>query len=181
MHYQPQADPESRQVPCVEALLRWRHPGWGDVPPDEFVPSPLIPGLIRPLTHFVLESAVTQCVAWRDAGTPVQVAVNISMRNLLETDLAESVARLLVRANPPAGLLKVEVTESAIVSDAERAMTALERLRRPRPGGLGRRLRDGLLVAHLAAQLASVQEVKIDRAFVGTSPAAPKTSRSCGP
>jgi len=128
LHYQPQADPVTGQVSCVEALLRWNHPVWGQVPPDEFIPLAEHTGLIRPLTRFVVETAVHRCVAWRDAGTPVLMAVNISARNLLEPELADTVARVLVQAGLPASMLKLEVTESAIVADPERAVLALERL-----------------------------------------------------
>ena len=165
LHYQPQADPGSGQVTGVEALLRWNHPLWGNVPPDEFIPLAEHTGLIKPLTRFVLETAVRQCVAWRDAGTPVLMAVNISMRNLLEPELADTVARMLVQAGLPAGLLKLEVTESAIVSDPERAVHALDRL-----------VDLGLLVSvddfgtgySSLTRLRSlpVHEVKIDRSFV---------------
>ena len=61
LHYQPQADPASGQVTGVEALLRWNHPLWGNVPPDEFIPLAEHTGLIKPLTRFVLETAVRQC------------------------------------------------------------------------------------------------------------------------
>jgi diguanylate cyclase (GGDEF)-like protein len=165
LHYQPQADPASGQVTGVEALLRWNHPLWGNVPPDEFIPLAEHTGLIKPLTRFVLETAVRQCVAWRDAGTPVLMAVNISMRNLLEPELADTVARMLVQAGLSAGLLKLEVTESAIVSDPERAVHALDRL-----------VDLGLLVSvddfgtgySSLTRLRSlpVHEVKIDRSFV---------------
>jgi EAL domain-containing protein (putative c-di-GMP-specific phosphodiesterase class I) len=149
----------------VEALLRWNHPLWGDVRPDEFIPLAEHTGLIKPLTRLVIETAVRQCVAWREAGTPVLMAVNISMRNLLEPELADTVARLLVQAGLPAALLKLEVTESAIVSDPERAVHALERL-----------VDLGLLVSvddfgtgySSLTRLRSlpVHEVKIDRSFV---------------
>ena len=165
LHYQPQANPSSGQVTGVEALLRWNHPLWGDVPPDEFIPLAEQSGLIKPLTRFVVETAVRQCVAWRDAGTPVLMAVNVSMRNLLEPELADTVARLLVQAGLPAGLLKLEVTESAIVSDPQRAVQALEKL-----------VDLGLLVSvddfgtgySSLTRLRSlpVQEVKVDRSFV---------------
>jgi diguanylate cyclase (GGDEF)-like protein len=165
LHYQPQAVPGSGQVTGVEALLRWNHPLWGDVRPDEFIPLAEHTGLIRPLTRLVIERAVRQCVAWREAGTPVLMAVNISMRNLLEPELADTVARLLVQAGLPAALLKLEVTESAIVSDPERAVHALERL-----------VDLGLLVSvddfgtgySSLTRLRSlpVHEVKIDRSFV---------------
>ena len=165
LYYQPQADPESGQVTGVEALLRWNHPLWGNVPPDEFIPLAEHTGLIKPLTNFVVETAIRQCVTWRDAGTPVLMAVNVSMRNLLEPELADTVARLLVQAGLAAALLKLEVTESAIVSDPERAVRALERL-----------VDLGLLVSvddfgtgySSLTRLRSlpVHEVKVDRSFV---------------
>jgi diguanylate cyclase (GGDEF)-like protein len=165
LHYQPQADPATGQVAGVEALMRWRHPMWGNVPPDEFVQLAEHTGLIRPLTRFVVETAVRQCVAWRDAGTPVQMAVNISMRNLLEPDLADTVARLLVQAGLPAALLKLEVTESAIVAEPERAVQALERLV---DLGLFVSVDDFGIGYSSLTRLRSlpVQEVKVDRTFV---------------
>ncbi|MGH8969358.1 MAG: putative bifunctional diguanylate cyclase/phosphodiesterase [Actinomycetes bacterium] len=165
VHYQPQAEPTTGRVTGVEALLRWKHPVWGQVPPDEFVPLAEHTGLIRPLTQFVTETAVNQCATWRDAGTPVTVAVNISMRNLLETDLADVVARLLVKAGLPARLLKLEVTESAIVSDPERAVGALQRLVEL---GLSVSVDDFGTGYSSLTRLRNlpVHEVKIDRAFV---------------
>ncbi len=165
LHYQPQADPGTGQVTGVEALLRWHHPLWGNVPPDEFIPLAEHTGLIKPLTRFVIETAVRQCVAWRDAGTPVLMAVNVSMRNLLEPELADVVARLLVQAGLPAALLKLEVTESAIVSDPERAVLALERLV---DLGLHVSVDDFGTGYSSLTRLRSlpVQEVKIDRSFV---------------
>ena len=165
LHYQPQAVPATGQVSGVEALLRWRHPMWGNVPPDEFIPLAEHTGLIRPLTRFVLETAVRQCVAWRDAGTPVLMAVNISMRNLLEPDLADTIARLLVQAGLPAALLKLEVTESAIVAEPERAVQALDRLVEL---GLSLSVDDFGIGYSSLTRLRSlpVQEVKVDRTFV---------------
>ncbi len=165
LHYQPQAEPKSGRVTGVEALLRWRHPVWGQVPPDEFIPLAEHTGLIKPLTRFVIETAVRQCAAWRDAGTPVSIAVNVSMRNLLEVELADVVARLLVQANLPARLLKLEVTESAIVADPERAVVALERLVEL---GLSVSVDDFGTGYSSLTRLRNlpVHEVKIDRAFV---------------
>ena len=149
----------------VEALLRWQHPVWGNVPPDEFIPLAEHTGLIRPLTRFVLETAVHQCAAWQAAGTPVVMAVNVSMRNLLEPELADVVARLLVQANLPAGLLKIEVTESAIIADPERALHALDKLVAL---GLSISVDDfGTGYSSLTRlRRLPVHEVKIDRAFV---------------
>ncbi|MEP6760566.1 MAG: EAL domain-containing protein [Sporichthyaceae bacterium] len=165
LHYQPQAEPGTGRVTGVEALLRWRHPVWGSVPPDEFIPLAEHTGLIRPLTRFVLETAVHQCAAWQAAGTPVVMAVNVSMRNLLEPDFADVVARLLVQANLPAGLLKIEVTESAIIADPERALHALDKLVAL---GLSISVDDfGTGYSSLTRlRRLPVHEVKIDRGFV---------------
>jgi diguanylate cyclase (GGDEF)-like protein len=165
LHYQPQAAPDTGRVAGVEALLRWKHPIWGNVAPDEFIPLAEHTGLIRPLTRFVVETAIRQCAAWRDAGTPVEMAVNVSMRNLLEPELADVIARLLVRANLPAALLKLEVTESAIVSDPERAVTALERMV---DLGLSLSVDDFGTGYSSLTRLRNlpVHEVKIDREFV---------------
>ena len=165
LHYQPQADPSTGQITGVEALLRWQHPLWGHVPPDEFIPLAEHTGLIRPLTRFVIETAVRQCVAWQEAGTPVLMAVNVSMRNLLEPELADTVARLLVQAGLPAALLKLEVTESAIVAEPERALQALDRLVQL---GLSVSVDDFGTGYSSLTRLRSlpVQEVKIDRSFV---------------
>ena len=165
LHYQPQVELSTGRVTGVEALLRWQHPVWGSIPPDEFIPLAEHTGLIRPLTAFVLETAVQQCAAWRAAGTPVVMAVNISMRNLLEPELSDVVARLLVRANLPAGMLKLEVTESAIVADTERALGALERLVAL---GLSISVDDfGTGYSSLTRlRRLPVHEVKIDRTFV---------------
>jgi diguanylate cyclase (GGDEF)-like protein len=173
LHYQPQADPRTGRVTGVEALLRWKHPVWGAVSPDEFVPLAEHTGLIRPLTRFVIETAVRQCAAWRAAGTPVQIAANVSMRNLLEPELADVVARLLVRNNLPASLLKIEVTESAIVSDPERAVTALERMV---DLGLSVSVDDFGTGYSSLTRLRSlpVHEVKIDREFVRHLPDSPE-------
>ena len=165
VHYQPQADPATGQVACVEALLRWNHPVWGQVPPDEFIPLAEHTGLIKPLSRFVIDTAVRQCVAWRDAGTPVLMAVNISARNLLEPELADSVARVLVQAGLAASMLKLEVTESAIVAEPERAVHALERLV---DLGLTISIDDfGIGYSSLTrVRSLPVHEVKIDRTFV---------------
>jgi diguanylate cyclase (GGDEF)-like protein len=165
VHYQPQAEPDTGRVTGVEALLRWRHPIWGNVTPDEFIPLAEHTGLIRPLTRFVIETAIHQCSLWRDAGTPVQMAVNVSMRNLLEPELADVVARLLLRANLPASLLKLEVTESSIVSDPDRAVAALGRMV---DLGLSLSVDDFGTGYSSLTRLRNlpVHEVKIDREFV---------------
>lgn len=165
LHYQPQAKPASGHITGVEALLRWKHPVWGDVPPDEFVSLAENTGMIKALTSFVVETAIRQCVEWRNAGTPVLMAVNISARNLLEPDLADQIARLLVQAGLPAGLLKLEVTESAIFAEPERAVLSMQRLV---DLGLTISIDDFGTGYSSLTRLRSlpVHEVKVDRTFV---------------
>jgi EAL domain-containing protein (putative c-di-GMP-specific phosphodiesterase class I) len=165
VYYQPEMSLSDSRMVAVEALVRWEHPERGLLAPHDFIEPAEHTGLIRPLTRFVVETAVRQCAAWREAGTPVVMAVNVSMRNLLEAELADVVARLLVRANLPASLLKLEVTESAIVADPERAVRALERLV---DLGLSVSVDDfgeGYSSLNRLRNL-PVHEVKIDRAFV---------------
>ncbi len=95
VYYQPQAGIQDRNLVGVEALLRWHHPEHGFVPPDEFVPMAEHTGLIRPLTLFVLRKAMEQCLIWHHAGIELTLAVNLSVRNLLDLAFPLDVARLL--------------------------------------------------------------------------------------
>ena len=104
---------------CVgfEALVRWQHPTRGMVPPDSFISLAEGTGLIEPLTRYVLGMALEQCAAWRAAGhEDLPVAVNVSARNLLESDLVEVVSDLLRLHGVPATCLVLEVTERFVES-----------------------------------------------------------------
>jgi diguanylate cyclase (GGDEF)-like protein len=115
LHYQPQVEVSSGRVTAVEALVRWRHPDRGLVPPVEFVPLAEGSGLIRPLTMEVLRQAITQGAAWHRAGRGLRVAVNLSARNLLDVQLPKDVAALLAEHELPASSLELEVTESTLM------------------------------------------------------------------
>ena len=95
--YQPKVDLRDGRIIGAEALVRWRHPLRGDVPADEFVPVAEHTGLLRPLTLHVLDRALAACARWRADGYPLVVAVNLSVRNLLDAELPFDVARLLER------------------------------------------------------------------------------------
>ncbi len=130
LFYQPKIDLRTRRIGGVEALVRWRHPERGMIPPDQFISMAERSGLIRPLTLWVLDAALAQCRAWRDAGWDLSVAVNLSARNLHDPDLPDQVTqRLRVHGVPPS-LLEIEITESVIMIDPARAMEALTRLSR---------------------------------------------------
>jgi diguanylate cyclase (GGDEF)-like protein len=117
VHYQPLAHLRTGAVVGVEALVRWPHPRHGFLPPDEFVPIAEHTGLIRPLTRFVLDTALRQCAAWRARGLELSVAVNISVRSLLDAELARSVADALAGSGLPPSALTLEITESTVMAD----------------------------------------------------------------
>ena len=116
------------EVMGAEALVRWHHPTRGIVYPDDFVPLAERTGMIGPLTECVLNAAVIQAKVWFDAGQPLPVAVNLSVRNLADEDLPRQVAVLLKAHQLSASLLKLEVTESAIMFDPDGAARVLRQL-----------------------------------------------------
>jgi predicted signal transduction protein with EAL and GGDEF domain len=128
VHYQPKLDLRTGEVVGLEALLRWKHPVRGNIPPGDFIPLAEQTGLVHLLTRRVLEMVLEQIRAWRVDGWEIQVAVNLSAMNLAEPDLDERIAELLAEYDVPARLLEFEITESAIVADPERASATLSRI-----------------------------------------------------
>jgi diguanylate cyclase (GGDEF)-like protein/PAS domain S-box-containing protein len=165
LHFQPLVRLRDRSLAGVEALVRWRHPQRGLVPPMEFVPFAEKTQLIKPLTKFVLVSALRQSVAWQRSGHRIPVSVNISMRDLVDPEFPKMVATLLREAKAPASLLVLEITESLIMTEPERAIDTLTQLRK-----LGVRLAVddfGTGYSSLAyLQRLPVHEIKIDKSFV---------------
>ncbi|MFL5587160.1 MAG: amino acid permease [Ktedonobacteraceae bacterium] len=165
LYYQPKAELGTGLVKGVEALMRWQHPTHGFIPPDQFIPLAEQTGLIGPLTHWALETAVQQCRHWLDGGITLGVAVNLSMWNLRDASLPDTIADLLTRYRVPPHLLGVEITESAVMVDVEHALQVLNRL-----FALGLRIAIddyGTGYASLSyLKLLPAEELKIDRAFV---------------
>lgn len=128
--YQPKVDLRSGQVAGFEALIRWTHPEHGRVSPEDFVPLAEQTGMIKELTEWVLEYAVKQLATWEQEGAalPLDLAVNLSARNLHESDLAERVGHLLHSARVNPASLELEITESAIPADAGRAQESMAAL-----------------------------------------------------
>jgi EAL domain-containing protein (putative c-di-GMP-specific phosphodiesterase class I) len=165
VYYQPLVDLERDAVVGVEALVRWPHSQHGFIPPDYFIPLAEHTGLIAPLTTFVLETALQQCQSWQRAGRSIGVAVNISTRVLHDTDFPGAVAALLARYEVPPALLTLEITESALMMDPERALGVLQSLSAL---GLHTAIDDfgtGYSSLGYLKQL-PVDEVKIDKSFV---------------
>ena len=166
LYYQPQMRLADGRVTTVEALVRWPHPQYGLQSPDEFIPLAEQTGLIIPLTHWVLNAAVSQCAAWRRQGLPVGVSVNLSGRNLRDPHLPEGVAGVLSAAGLEPSALTLELAESAIADDPSRARQVLTSLH-----ALGVRLSiDNFGTGYSSlAQLKRlpVDEIKLDRTFIG--------------
>jgi diguanylate cyclase (GGDEF)-like protein len=129
LHYQPKFDLASGRAVGSEALLRWQHPGRGNVPPGQFVPLAEQTGLIGPMTYMVIDSALRQQRAWLDEGLRLPVAVNLSARNLYDPQLRERIEGLLATWGVPGELLQIEITEGALVADPGAARRVLEGLR----------------------------------------------------
>ena len=169
LNYQPLIDIKSGSVVRFEALLRWKHQLRGMVPPDQFIPFAEQTGVIQPLTDWVLRTVLKQTRSWHDAGHDLGVAVNISMRNLLDAGLPERIAELLqntrVKTHAAHSPLSLEVTESVLMADPQRAIERLSRLR-----DLGIRLSvDDFGTGYSSLAYLSrlpVSEMKIDRSFI---------------
>jgi diguanylate cyclase (GGDEF)-like protein len=167
LHFQPQLSISTGDVVGVEALIRWEHPERGLVLPDDFIPMAEHTGLIGALTREVLDVALAQVRSWGDGGRELAVSVNISARNLIDELLPETVAELLTTHGVAARLLKIEVTESALMSEPLRAKAVLERL-----SALGVQISiDDFGAGYTSlGQLKAlpVSELKIDKSFVIT-------------
>jgi diguanylate cyclase (GGDEF)-like protein len=129
VHYQPIAELATGRVTGVEALVRWQHPVRGLLSPDEFVPLAENTGLIGPLTMVVLEQALRQVRRWEQDGITIDVAVNLSTRSLLDRGLPDRVGRLLERHGVEGRRLELEITESMVAADPDRALQVLNELR----------------------------------------------------
>jgi len=129
LHYQPKVDLQAGRVCGMEALLRWRHPERGLLMPSEFVTVIERTALIGPLTAALIDKALGQMARWREHGLELNVAVNLSARNLVDLDLPGQVAAALHRHAVAPQRLTLEVTESATLMHPERAAETLAALR----------------------------------------------------
>ncbi len=128
LHYQPKIDLRSNTVVGAEALLRWNHPKHGLIPPDQFISLAERTGLIRPITDWVIETAIDHCQAWRQAGHTLRVAVNVSVRSFQTTGLMDTIDRVLQGLDKRADLLEIEITENVLMSDITHITAMLKRI-----------------------------------------------------
>lgn len=166
LYYQPKVDATSGVIVGAEALVRWQHPGRGMVPPDEFIPLAEESGLILPLTDWVLETACIGIKSQIEAGLPnVPVSVNIAAPSFVHVDLPAQLDALMLKHGLSATCLTLEVTESSLMVDMEKA---IERLHELNSRGFKLSLDDfGTGYSSLGyLKLFPIQELKIDRSFV---------------
>jgi diguanylate cyclase (GGDEF)-like protein len=173
LHFQPKADLSSGRVVGVEALVRWRHPERGLVPPDEFVPLAERSGLITLLTAWVLDAALRQLSQWRARGWDLSLAVNITVKDLCGDQLVDRVTAGLAAYGVPASALQLEVTEGSLFTDSLKARQTLRRLEAL---GVTLALDDFGTGWSSLVQLRSlpVSEIKIDRSFVARMDSDPR-------
>jgi diguanylate cyclase (GGDEF)-like protein len=172
MHYQPKINVADETVCGVEALIRWDHPTYGWLPPNEFIPIIEQSGNISILTRWVLETVAKQHKQWREQGLDLSIAVNLSAHDLEDHELPWFIMDILRSQKLPPEKLIVEITEQAMVRDFGNAITVLNRLR-----DLGIRVSiDDFGTGYSSfSQLKKlpVNELKIDRSFVAKLPGDP--------
>ncbi|MGN9498428.1 hypothetical protein B1F69_04235 [Pseudomonas syringae] len=167
LHYQPQFCARSNRIVAVEALIRWSHPTRGLVQPAAFIQVAEDSNLITPIGDWVLREAVQQGRRWKDMGLDLRVAINLSGRQFVET-LPGRVDEVLKQFGFPAQLLELELTESFLVADTEKAARILHALR-----DLGVRVAlddfgTGWSSLHYLQHF-PVDTLKIDRSFIGST------------
>ena len=165
LHYQPQVALATGRIVGVEALIRWRHPGLGLIPPGRFIPLAERTGLIVPIGEWALEAACAQTQAWSLQGLPLRMAVNLSARQFSQPDLVDKVASAMQAGALGPGLLELELTESCVMEDAQAATRQLDAL-----AALGCRIAlDDFGTGYSSLSLLSrfpISVLKIDQSFV---------------
>ena len=165
LHYQPNISFRSGRVVYAEALVRWNHPTYGRMPPDEFIPLAEQSGTIGALTKWVLRAAIRECASWDGIAAPLTVGVNLSALDLFDSELPTYISGLLADAHLPSTRLVLEITESAIMKDPAYALKILRELK---SRGVRLAIDDfGTGYSSLAhLKRLPVDELKIDKSFV---------------
>jgi diguanylate cyclase (GGDEF)-like protein/PAS domain S-box-containing protein len=166
LFYQPTIDLETGAIRGAEALMRWRHPERGLVPPDQFIPAAEASALIIPLGRWALREACRQARAWQDAGLPaIPIAVNVSALQFRTAGFLEDIQRFLHETKLPARYLELELTESALMANTAATTSLLEVLKK---SGVVLKVDDfGTGPSSLSyLQHCPVDVLKIDQSFV---------------
>lgn len=165
LRYQPQMDARSGVICGAEALVRWQHPEFGLVEPEDFIAIAEQTGLINTITNWILNKAMEECSMWQNAGHNHGVSINLSAINLHNNQLPDDIASVIERHSLSAESITLEITESAVMSDPEYALKILARLRSMK---LSLSIDDfGTGYSSLAyVKKLPVNEIKIDKSFI---------------
>ena len=165
LHFQPKMNLKNRVVTHVEALVRWKHPTLGMIPPDDFIHIAEQTGQIKALTRWVFTTSLAQFNTWKTLGIELNIAINISAENLKEADFYDFICQALMCANVPAAKVTLEVTESSVVEDPKSAIKLLSQFKER---GFKISIDDYGTGYSSLAQLKQlpVHELKIDKSFV---------------
>jgi diguanylate cyclase len=166
LHYQPQVEIASGRIVAVEALARWRHPTRGWVAPSEFIPLAESSDLIVSIGRWVLDEACRQTRNWCNQGiTDISIAINLSARQFRQPDLLSMIQRAIARNGLQTHQIVIELTESVMMSDPDRAINTLVQLHR---SGLQIAVDDfGTGYSSLSyLKRLPVSKLKIDRSFI---------------
>ncbi|HEY6241742.1 MAG TPA: EAL domain-containing protein [Burkholderiales bacterium] len=174
LHYQAKLDLHTKRITGVEALVRWQHPDIGMVPPMQFIPLAEETGLIVPIGKWVLNTACAQNIAWQREGLPpLSMAVNLSARQFADEDLVKDIAAALENSGMQPQLLELELTESMVIQNAERAGKVLAELKK-----MGVRLAiDDFGVGYSSLthlKRFPIDTLKVDRSFIRDLPQDPE-------
>lgn len=163
--YQLKYDINSNEPVGVEALLRWQHPTLGDITPSNIIPLAEQLGIMTRLTSWVMQQAIAQCAAWREKGIFMSVAVNLSVYDLLTSELISKISNLLEQYQVPASYIVFEITENAMLIDPGNAISILQKL-----DEMGLRIAIDDFGAGYSSlgylKKLPVDELKIDKSFV---------------
>ncbi|WP_413438902.1 putative bifunctional diguanylate cyclase/phosphodiesterase [Sulfuriferula sp. GW1] len=165
LHYQPKYRLDDGEISSVESLLRWQHPEYGMISPKDFIAMAEEVGLIVPVGEWAITAACAQAVAWRDAGLPLTVAVNLSALHFSSKGLVAHVRQTLAASGLPANFLELEITETALIGDMGSSIAKLNEL-----SALGVRLAlDDFGTGYSSFSYLRhlpINSLKIDRSFV---------------
>jgi len=165
LYYQPKLRLHDNVISGVEALLRWNHPNYGLISPDDFIPQAENSSIIKPLTLWVIQQALKQCQEWQSKNIHLNIAVNVSARNLMDQQLPLQINDIVNTLKIDAHCLELEVTESSIIADTQGAKAILTKLNK---AGFKISIDDFgtgyTSIGHLKNM--PISTLKIDRAFV---------------
>lgn len=130
LYYQPKIYAKTNQIIGAEALIRWNHPEWGIISPNEFIPLAEKTGLINVIGKWVKQAACIQNKAWQDANlTKIPISINLSASRFLERDLITNIVQTLKDTNLEAQYLEIEITETSLLENEEVVFSVLDQLR----------------------------------------------------